>query len=151
LGECGCASEAGKVERDDVVVAECLTDGLPADSGFSDSVQQDQWLARSGSMMGERVGVGADRRDAMLSPRRGGTASEHRHPPNSHRQPHYFPQMGLWMAGHLSVETIRDQLERAIASCRDLSKTLPGEEARSISDRSTQFASLERLPGKAVL
>jgi len=62
-------SEAGKIERDDVVVvAQCLVDRLPADRGLSDSVQQDQWLTRSGSMMGEAVEVGAGRRDAMRSP-----------------------------------------------------------------------------------
>jgi hypothetical protein len=49
-------SEAGKVERDDViVVAQCLVDRLPADRGLSDPVQQDQGLTRSGSMMGEVV------------------------------------------------------------------------------------------------
>jgi hypothetical protein len=49
-------SEAGKVERDDViVVAQRLVDRLPADRGLSDPVQQDQWLTRSGSMMGEIV------------------------------------------------------------------------------------------------
>jgi hypothetical protein len=35
-----------------------LTDGLPADRGFSYPVQQDQWLAGSGSMMGKLVGGG---------------------------------------------------------------------------------------------
>jgi hypothetical protein len=53
-GECGGVSEAGKVEGDDVVVvAQCLVDRLPADRGFSYPVEQDQRLARSGSMMGE--------------------------------------------------------------------------------------------------
>jgi hypothetical protein len=52
-------AEAGKVERDHVVVvAEGMVDRLPADSGFSHPVEQDEWLARSGSMMGEIVGGG---------------------------------------------------------------------------------------------
>lgn len=64
-GKRGGASEAGEVERDDVVVvAQCLVDRLPADSGFSHPVEQDQWLARSGSVMGEVVGGG--RRQAGL-------------------------------------------------------------------------------------
>jgi hypothetical protein len=110
-------SEAGKVERDDVVVvAQRLVDRLPADSGLSYPVQQDQWLARSGPMMGEIVGGGrrqAGRDDVSLV---GRTASEHRDLSNSHRQPHYSPDGGLWVAGHSSVETIRDQLQRAMAA-----------------------------------
>ena len=55
-------SEAGKVERDDViVVAQRLVDRLPADRGLSDPVQQDQWLACSGSMVGEVVEGGRRR------------------------------------------------------------------------------------------
>jgi hypothetical protein len=58
-GERGGASEAGEVHRDDVVVvAQCLVDRLPADSGFSHPVEQDEWLACSGSVMGEIVGGG---------------------------------------------------------------------------------------------
>jgi hypothetical protein len=112
-------SEAGKVERDDVVVvAQRLVDRLPADSGLSYPVQQDQWLARSGPMMGEIVGGGrrqAGRDGVSLV---GRTASEHRDPSNSHRQPHYSPD-GL--VGGRSLER-RDNPGPASArhsSCRD--------------------------------
>ena len=54
--------------------------------------------------------------------------------------------MGLWVAGHSSVETIRDQLQRAIAAAGTPSEILAGEEVRSIGDRSTQLASQERVP-----
>jgi hypothetical protein len=52
--------------------------------------------------------------------------------------------MCLWVAGHSSVETIRDQLQRAIAAAGTPSEILAGEEVRSIGDRSTQLASQER-------
>ena len=58
--------------------------------------------------------------------------------------------MGLWVAGHSSVETIRDQLQRAIAAAGTPSGTLAGEEVRSIGDRSTQLASQDGA-GLAVL
>jgi hypothetical protein len=41
-----------------MVVTQCLEDRLPADSGLSDPVEQDQWLARSGPMMGKLMGGG---------------------------------------------------------------------------------------------
>jgi hypothetical protein len=79
-GECGGAAEAGKVEQDDiVVVAEGLEDRLPADRGLSDPVEQDQWLARSGPMMGEIVEGGrsqAGRDDVSLVGRNGFRAAK---------------------------------------------------------------------------
>ena len=92
-------SEAGKVERDDVVVvAQCLVDRLPADRGLSDPVQQDQWLTRSGSMMGEVVEGGrrqAGREDvSSVGERLQSTVP--RPTPTAGRT---IPQMGLWVAG----------------------------------------------------
>ena len=127
-------SEAGKVERDDVVgVAQCLVDRLPADRPLSDSVQQDQWLTRSGSMMGEIV-EGGGRRQAgrdeisLVGGRLQSTVT--RPTPTANRS---IPRMCLWVAGHSSVETIRDQVQRAIAAAGTPSETLPGEEVRSMS------------------
>jgi hypothetical protein len=109
-------SEAGEVHRDDVVVvAQCLVDRLPADSGFSHPVEQDEWLARSGSMMGEIVGGGrrqAGRDDVSLV---GRTASEHRDPSNSYRQPYYSPD-GLVGGRSLERPDNPGQLQRAIAA-----------------------------------
>ena len=143
-GSAGERPEAGKVERDDlVVVAQCLTDGLPADSGLSDPVQQDQWLARSGSMMGEIVGSGrsqAGRDECLLVVGGRLLSTETRSTPTASRT---IPQMGLWVAGHSSVETMRDQLERAMAAAGTVGDP-SGREVRSISDRSSQCASLER-------
>jgi hypothetical protein len=69
-GEGGGTSEAGKVDRDDlVVVAQRLTDGLPADHRPSDPMQQDQWLTPSGPMPGKLMGGGrrqAGRDDGSL-------------------------------------------------------------------------------------
>jgi hypothetical protein len=59
--------------------------------------------------------------------------------------------MGLWVAGHSSVETIRDQLQRAMAAAGTPSETLPGEEARSISDQLDAARQSGTVPGWAVL
>ena len=40
------------------MVAEGLVDRSPADRGLADPVQEDQWLAGTGPMMGELVGGG---------------------------------------------------------------------------------------------
>ena len=55
-GKSGGVSEAGKVDRDDVVVlAQLVVDRSPADHGLSHPVEQDEWLARSSSMTTSRV------------------------------------------------------------------------------------------------
>ena len=71
-------------------------DRLPADRGLSDPVQQDQWLTRSGSMMGEVIEGGgrqAGRDEISLV---GRTASEHRHLSKSYRRPLYSPDGFVW-------------------------------------------------------
>ena len=58
-GKSGGVSEAGKVDRDDVVVlAQLVVDRSPADHRLSHPVEQDEWLARSSSMTGKTVGRG---------------------------------------------------------------------------------------------
>jgi hypothetical protein len=147
-------SEAGKVERDDViVVAQRLVDRLPADRGLSDPVQQDQWLTRSGSMMGEIVEGGRSQagRDECLLVVGGGGRLQGTVTCPSPTAGRTIPQMGLWVAGHSSVETIRDQLQRAMAAAGTPSETLPGEEARSISDQLDAARQSGTVPGWAVL
>jgi hypothetical protein len=73
--------------EDVIVVAECRVDWLPADRGLSDPVQQDQWLAGSGSMLGELVGGGRRQAGRDGGSSVGGMASERRDLSNSHRQP----------------------------------------------------------------
>ena len=100
-------------------------DRLPADRGLSDPVQQDQWLARSGSMMGEIVGgwrSQAGRDECLLVVGGRLLSTETRSTPTASRT---IPQTGLWVAGHSSVETMRDQLERAW-QLPGPSETLPG-------------------------
>jgi hypothetical protein len=100
-GECGGAAEAGKVERDHVVVvAEGRVDRSPAAPGFSDPVQQDQWLARSVRCWASWLVVGAARRDAMSVSSSWGAASEHRHLSESRGWLHYSGRC-LWVAGSL--------------------------------------------------
>jgi hypothetical protein len=56
-GKSGGVSEAGKVDRDDVVVlAQLVVDRSPADHGLSHPVEQDQRLAHSGAMTSKVVG-----------------------------------------------------------------------------------------------
>ena len=90
-------------------------DRLPADRGLSDPVQQDQWLTRSGSMVGEVVEGGRRQagRDEISSVGERLQSTVTCPTPTVGRT---IPQMGLWVAGHSSVETIRDQLQRAIAA-----------------------------------
>ena len=91
------------------MVAECLVDRLPADRGLSDPVQQNQWLTHSGSMMGEAVEGGRRQAErdviSLVGERLQSTVTCPT--PTAGRT---IPQMGLWVAGHSSVETIRDQL-----------------------------------------
>ena len=87
--------------------------------------------------------VGAGRRDAMRSPWLG-DGSRAPSPVQLPPLGRTIPLMGLWVAGRSSVETIRDQLQRAIAAAGTPSETRPGLKVRSISDRSTQPASQER-------
>jgi hypothetical protein len=138
-------SEAGKVERNDVVVVvEGMVDWSPADSGFSDPVEQDQWLTRSGSMLGELVGggrsqVGGDECLLVVGGRLQGTVIC----PKSRGGPPDSPG-GVWLAGHSRVETLRDQLQRAMAAAPEHSRstsarypvhvlaTRPGARARQL-------------------
>ena len=84
-------------------------DRLPADRGLSDPVQQDEWLTRSGSMVGEVVEGGRRQagRDEISSVGERLQSTVICPTPTVGRT---IPQMGLWVAGHSSVETIRDQL-----------------------------------------
>jgi hypothetical protein len=94
-------------------------DRLPANRRLSDSVQQDQWLTRSGSIstMGEVVEDGRRQagRDEVSSWWGRLQSIGTRPTPTANRS---IPRMCLWVAGHSSVETIRDQLRRAIAAGR---------------------------------
>ena len=92
-GSDGETSEAGKVERDDLVVfAQRVVNRPPADHRLSYPMEQDQRLAPSRPIMGELAGSGrrqAGSDDVSLAR---WTAREHHPSFNSHRHPH-LPRM----------------------------------------------------------